>query len=645
MNQWRRRAIRVAAAYGFIPAALCGVYTAATWDSPNRGQMLVVILIMLVVALGGWLTANRLGASRWWRLPLWASVLTNLAGDAALGLFDGGVAGPLGTLLPATVVFLAIVLQPPVFLVFWLLSAISYGVVAVFGATPPAGYPLVHTLAYGAAALLCLRHSMVLASLRRRLAHTSRTDPLTGCLNRRGFDERLAAEIAAGRPATLVLLDLDHFKNVNDAHGHQAGDDLLAWAGLQLRSFVRADGAAGRLGGDEFALLLPGSGVDAAELRARLASAAPASVGFAVYPDDAPDPAGLALVADQRLYCDKSSRIRQVPTAEQVAVARTEIAHQPVVTVADGERRRHSIADPGWMALSQTVIALIYITFFGGGHEHRTAMVAICVWGFTAGFAVVAGADWLSRSRLARPLMLAYAASAFLSCAAIAALDGGVSGPLGVGVLLSIPLLMLGMRPAVAAPVAVVAGGLYVVLAMLVGDPDPWYVAINLLGTAATSVACALQGRSAAAQRRMLTRMARVDVLTGVLNRRGFAERFEVSAGAGLLVIDLDGFKQLNDAHGHAAGDELLRWVADRISAFGGVTGRLGGDEFVVLVSGDAFTVAARVQEALAERTAASIGVAVAGRDGDDFDTLYAIADERLYQQKGARKAQALTGS
>ncbi|MEU4619712.1 GGDEF domain-containing protein [Actinoplanes sp. NPDC023801] len=218
--------------------------------------------------------------------------------------------------------------------------------------------------------------------------------------------------------------------------------------------------------------------------------------------------------------------------------------------------------------------------------------------------------------------------------------------PLGIGVLISIPLLMLGMRPEVAAPVAVAAGGLYVLVGLLVGDPGGWFMAIQLLGTAAASTACALQGRSAARQRRMLTRLSRVDVLTEVLNRRGFAERFaaeradrrRTGGDTALLVLDLDGFKGLNDAYGHAAGDELLRWVAatlrDRLRAQD-VVGRLGGDEFVVLLAGgDAFAVAAELGTALAARTGASIGAAVLGVDGDDFDGLYAVADARLYQQK-----------
>ncbi|MFC4069771.1 GGDEF domain-containing protein [Actinoplanes subglobosus] len=652
----RRQSLRASAAYGAVPAVLAAAYAIGTWGLPGRLPMLLVSAVMVGFAVLGWTTASRIARTRWWIWIQSAAAGVNLAGSAVLGIMDDGVAGPLGTFIPLSVVLLAIVVPPRAFLVTAGLGVTAYVALMVFGDTPPAGYPLVHGLGFACVAYLCLRHSAVLASLRRRLADSSRTDPLTGCLNRRGFDERMAAELAdaerAGTPVTLVLLDLDHFKEVNDTHGHRAGDELLAWTGQELRADLRAHDAVGRQGGDEFAMLLPGTDVEAAEvvverLRERLRVCSPASLGAATFPGDASDFAGLLLVADQRLYQDKAARVRRAPTAEAVAGARDGVRPSgPVAAVEARERRRHSIADPGWMSMTQTCVALVYVMLVANDHEHRAGMVALSLWGFFTGLAVVVGADWLSRSRLARPLMLAFAFSAFVSCAAIATLDGGVDQPLGIGVLISIPLLMLGMRPEVAAPVAMAAGGLYLLVGLQVGDLCGWYVTLQLLGTAAAATACALQGRAAAGQRRMLTRLSRVDVLTDVLNRRGFAERFAAEVadsrrtgrGAALLVLDLDGFKLLNDAQGHAAGDELLRWVAATLRSEvhpHDIVGRLGGDEFVVLLTdGDAFDVADNLRTVLAARIGASIGVAVLGVDGEDFDGLYAIADARLYQHK-----------
>lgn len=87
------------------------------------------------------------------------------------------------------------------------------------------------------------------------------SDPLTGLLNHRAFQQRVENEVRRAqryeRPLALVLLDLDHFKSINDAYGHQAGDAALMQAASLLETGARAGDVLGRIGGDEFALLLP----------------------------------------------------------------------------------------------------------------------------------------------------------------------------------------------------------------------------------------------------------------------------------------------------------------------------------------------------------------------------------------------------
>ena len=94
------------------------------------------------------------------------------------------------------------------------------------------------------------------------------TDALTGLRNRRFFDARLHEEHARAdrtqRPLSLAMLDIDHFKRVNDEHGHPVGDEVLVEVSRRIASVVRAEDTAARVGGEEFALLLPETDLAAA---------------------------------------------------------------------------------------------------------------------------------------------------------------------------------------------------------------------------------------------------------------------------------------------------------------------------------------------------------------------------------------------
>lgn len=104
----------------------------------------------------------------------------------------------------------------------------------------------------------------------KALKSESRTDPLSGLLNRRGFEERATAMLKrsndGGAPAALVVADLDHFKTVNDTFGHAVGDQVIVAFASVLRSMAGKGGIVGRLGGEEFAVLFPASDLAAARL-------------------------------------------------------------------------------------------------------------------------------------------------------------------------------------------------------------------------------------------------------------------------------------------------------------------------------------------------------------------------------------------
>lgn len=162
------------------------------------------------------------------------------------------------------------------------------------------------------------------AALKREnaiLRAASRTDPLTGLANRRAFDERLRIEIARagrhGQPLSVVVVDVDDFKRVNDTWGHEKGDEVLVWVARFLQSQLRLTDIACRIGGDEFVVILPATARDGAEalvgrlrgtlgeLRATSAHPVNMSFGVAALGPDCATSEALIAAADRAMYATK----------------------------------------------------------------------------------------------------------------------------------------------------------------------------------------------------------------------------------------------------------------------------------------------------------------------------------------------------
>jgi diguanylate cyclase (GGDEF)-like protein len=176
-----------------------------------------------------------------------------------------------------------------------------------------AGELIFATAILGCMAVLCVWTAWWQTRQRSELARLSNTDPLTGCLNRRGLEDQVRRTLSDGRGFSLVTLDLDDLKSVNDRDGHAAGDAILCTAVRRLQEAVRPTDAVGRLGGDEFAILLPGASREVAERvldRAvfALSMTAPASFGLAVFPDDGATSDALFRHADAGVYTAKARR-------------------------------------------------------------------------------------------------------------------------------------------------------------------------------------------------------------------------------------------------------------------------------------------------------------------------------------------------
>jgi diguanylate cyclase (GGDEF)-like protein len=155
-----------------------------------------------------------------------------------------------------------------------------------------------------------LGSALIRGELHDRLANAATTDRLTGLPNRREWDERAPRELAraarSGNPVCLALLDLDHFRAFNDAHGHAAGDTLLKSCAARWWDRVRSVDLLARLGGEEFALLLPNciapdAVMTVERLRAATQDLRATSVGVAQW--DMQEPLeSLMLRADVALY-------------------------------------------------------------------------------------------------------------------------------------------------------------------------------------------------------------------------------------------------------------------------------------------------------------------------------------------------------
>ncbi|MEN9317391.1 MAG: hypothetical protein RIS35_3784 [Pseudomonadota bacterium] len=160
--------------------------------------------------------------------------------------------------------------------------------------------------------------------LSEELAVLANRDPLTDLYNRRHFQDSIAREIArcrrASQPMSLVLLDIDHFKSINDRFGHATGDEVIRRLGALLRETVRQEDFACRIGGEEFALLMPTMPGDVALKRAeafreRFAAlrvdtdggpiGITLSAGVATFPADGDSPDTLMREADRALYAAK----------------------------------------------------------------------------------------------------------------------------------------------------------------------------------------------------------------------------------------------------------------------------------------------------------------------------------------------------
>lgn len=274
---------------GQLYAALAGyagcistimAYVAITWSQPNRGWILFCSISALVVAGICYLLRRPIVDSpyRLWLFGGW-----NFASFVFVTLFallDGGIASPTTYLLILPMLYLAIAYPLPVTLV---CGTAGLGcAAALVGFSPgPVAYPvlILKLMALAIGFMLAIIGATIrdhnereLRQLQQRLENLAAIDDLTGCSNQRAFSQALNNEIARAareqQSLALLLIDVDHFKTVNDRHGHIIGDEVLRQIGAVLLKAARQTDIAGRPGGDEFALLAPNTDREEADILA-----------------------------------------------------------------------------------------------------------------------------------------------------------------------------------------------------------------------------------------------------------------------------------------------------------------------------------------------------------------------------------------
>jgi diguanylate cyclase (GGDEF)-like protein len=291
-------------------------YLLSTWAEPNRAAILVLVALAVVGTLPFLLLPmDRLLASPGRRSAFFLSwTAIDVTMIAAAAILDGGVSSPFTVLLFLTQAFAAVFYPPRLVILAAAMNLVALTAIASIGGDVELTATLFEGAALVGTSLLCAWAAINAAAQRRELAHVSRTDPLTGCLNRLGLEERLEQEVARAERSdgsfALVVVDLDDFKRVNDEGGHAAGDELLREIVASMAGVVRGMDAVGRLGGDEFALVFPdaksaGLPVLLGRVERSVAGHAPCSLGGACYPADAESADQIIACADREMYANK----------------------------------------------------------------------------------------------------------------------------------------------------------------------------------------------------------------------------------------------------------------------------------------------------------------------------------------------------
>ncbi|KAI7262198.1 hypothetical protein KC345_g9495 [Hortaea werneckii] len=529
-------------------------------------------------------------------------------------------------------------------------------------------------LIVGIAAFILLSNEHSYEKLKRIATY----DSLTGILGRRAFlmeaEVKLAMAARKRECYSLLLLDLDHFKKVNDTYGHDKGDGVLQDFALTIESNLGNGDLFGRVGGEEFAVMLYGldeysSTLKAEQLREAVKEASKDSLAcrytvsigiITVLPDPQTSLNSLYKLSDRALYQAKQDGRDRVVRAG---------SRYP----KDGTSR---------LFLTAKIIQLVILTLLmlREYYELRFALPCIILLNLAGGTAEIFALLKLLDVYTVRVKNIYYALAGGASICLLVLysllLETGLlidSAALAGALLLVYPAYILAWKVN-KTPLQEIMGLLYglVILVLVMrasgifysppqdSPLEDWiqvffYIGIYLLMFLGTAGFMLLSREQSYAE---LERVATYDELTGILNRRAFVLRARplIAAAAkevtpfSFLLLDVDHFKQVNDTYGHDTGDKVLRDFARRIESQlgnGDLFGRFGGEEFAVLLhradEEESDEAAERLRRSVLDATiegvslpyTVSIGlITIVSGERVPLNTLYKLSDTALYQAK-----------
>jgi diguanylate cyclase (GGDEF)-like protein len=322
-GRYAGRYARLGAVLMAVTAANALVYFIATPEGSHRALVEILCIVALLVAGLAAAAVGRIVGGRW-ELAFFSGFMGSaLVLIVSVAAADGGSSSPLSVLLILPVVYASI--SYPLWAVRWNASASQAGILLLMAIghdwDSEGWFRFVVMAVFNVLAVSSATNRTSYQESERQLAARASHDDLTGCLTHGAFNDQLRTETArarrSGRAFTLLIVDVDHFKGINDSFGHLVGDQILRGVAEALQRGTREGDDVGRLGGDEFGLLLTRTNAVEAAARAEqlrealrgIASPVPVtvSIGSATWSGEDPDGiTGLMRRADTALYKAKA---------------------------------------------------------------------------------------------------------------------------------------------------------------------------------------------------------------------------------------------------------------------------------------------------------------------------------------------------